>query len=67
VNRPRRDAFAARCTKIADEVVPEYRGSERDYSCTGRMARQWQAAWDGACRALGRDPKNYRAGAPRGA
>jgi hypothetical protein len=54
------DAIAVRCTQIADAVVPAYRCGKRGYSCTGRVAKQWQAAWDGACVALGRDPKDYR-------
>lgn len=54
------DAITARCTQIADAVVPEYRAGKRSYSCTGRVAKRWQAAWDGACIALGREPKVYR-------
>lgn len=54
-------AIAARCTQIADEVVPEYRGGRSSYSCTGRVAKRWQAAWDGACVALGHDPKTLEA------
>ena len=55
-----RDAIASRCTLIADQIVPEYRSGARSYSCTGRVAKRWQAAWDGACVALGRDPQTYR-------
>lgn len=55
-----KDAISDRCTQIADEVVPEYRGGKHGYSCTGTVAKRWQAAWDGAYIALGRDPKNYR-------
>ncbi len=50
-----------RCTQIADVVVPEYRGG-KDYSCTGRVAKRWQAAWDGARLALGQDPADPRRG-----
>lgn len=50
-----RVALDERCTQIADAVVPEYRGT-KSYSCTGVVAKRWQAAWDGACRALGHDP-----------
>ena len=56
------DEVTARCTQIADAVVPEYRDGKRSYSCTGRVAERWQAAWDGACIALGREPKAYRRG-----
>jgi len=52
---------AKRCTQIADAVVPEYRGT-RKHSCTAPTARRWQAAWDGACVALGHDPARYRGG-----
>jgi ribulose kinase len=61
-SKSKTDPIAARCTQIADKVVPEYRGSERGYSCTGSVAKRWQAAWDGACVALGHDPENYRTG-----
>jgi hypothetical protein len=64
---PSTDAIATRCTLIADQVVPEYRGGERSYSCTGRVAKRWQAAWDGACVALGGDPQNYRIGSSEAA
>jgi hypothetical protein len=60
--KTKRAAVAGRCTVIADEVVPEYRGSKRSYSCTGRVAKRWQAAWDGACVALGGNPESYRNG-----
>ncbi|MGN5375849.1 hypothetical protein [Sphingomonas hankookensis] len=49
-----------RCTDIADQVVPEYRDENQrqpGYSCTGVYGKRWQAAWDGACLALGGDPK----------
>jgi len=62
---PLNDALTARCTQIADAVVPEYRGGRRSYSCTGRVAKRWQAAWNGACLALGRDPDSYRRGCER--
>lgn len=55
------------CTKIADVVVPEYRDGKRSYSCTGRVAKRWQAAWDGACLALGRAPEGYRSNSTGGA
>lgn len=61
VATPLNDGITERCTQIADAVVPEYRG-KRSYSCTGRVAQRWQAAWDGACIALGREPKAYRRG-----
>jgi hypothetical protein len=50
-------ALNTRCTQIADQVVPEYRARNKSYSCTGGMAKRWQAAWDGACAALGYNPK----------
>jgi hypothetical protein len=46
------DEIGKRCTQIADAVVPEYRGGKRSYSCTGTVAKRWQAAWDGAAHAL---------------
>jgi hypothetical protein len=52
-------AIANLCTGIADKVEPDYRtGAPR--SCTGYIARRWQAAWDGACLAIGGDPASYR-------
>ena len=57
---PVNDVVTARCTQIADAVVPEYRAGKRSYTCTGRVAKRWQAAWEGACIALGREPKNYQ-------
>jgi hypothetical protein len=60
VTLPKSDVIVKCCTQIADEVVPEYRGGKRSYSCTGRVAKRWQAAWDGTCVALGHEPKNYR-------
>ena len=53
-------SIEASCTQIADAVVPAYRKANRSYSCTGTIAKRWQAAWDGACIALGHDPQNYR-------
>lgn len=50
--------IAERCTQIANQVVPRYR-TGKPLSCTGQVARMWQAAWDGACRALGGDPARY--------
>ena len=50
-------ALDKRCVEIADTVVPQYRSDKRSYSCTGGMAKRWQAAFEGACIALGRDPK----------
>ena len=48
------------CTFYADRVVPDYRGGKRAHSCGSQMAHRWQAAWDGACLALGGDPADYR-------
>ena len=56
----KKDAFADRCTQIADAIVPMYRDGKKSYSCTGVVAKRWQAAWDGACVALGRSPNDYR-------
>lgn len=61
------DEITARCTQIADAVVPEYRDGKRSYSCTGLVAKRWQAAWDGACIALDREPKVYRINSMEGA
>ena len=55
------DVLNRRCTQIADRVVPEYRAGRKSYSCTGGVAKRWQAAWDGACIALGYDPKDQHA------
>lgn len=55
--------FKGRCLEIADRVVPEYRREQpgrANYSCTGVYAKRWQAAWDGACIALGGDPADHR-------
>ena len=56
------DLFAAmdRCTEIADQVEPRYRCGPRSYSCTGHVAKLWQAAWDGACVALGGNPDDFK-------
>lgn len=59
LRRADRKTLSDRCTKIADQVVPRYR--QLPYpSCGGTIATQWQAAWDGACIALGGDPAEYR-------
>lgn len=34
--------------RIADKVVPQYRHGERSYSCTGTIAKKWQAAYEAA-------------------
>ena len=52
--------IASRCTAIADQAVPAYRNGKRSYSCTSHTAKRWQAAWDGACIALGGNPENHR-------
>lgn len=52
------ETIPARCTEIADKVVPEYRSHRM--SCTGVYAKCWQSAWDAACLALGGDPASYR-------
>lgn len=54
------ESINRRCTEIADQVVPEYRNGSRAYSCCGTVAKRWQAAWDGACIALGGYPEEYR-------
>jgi hypothetical protein len=51
--------LTARCTEIADQVVARYKQAPYP-SCTGHAAKRWQAAWDGACIALGGDPAEYR-------
>lgn len=53
-------SIADRCTAIADKAVPEYRNGSRNYTCAGHKAKQWQAAWDGACLAFGGDPSDFR-------
>jgi hypothetical protein len=53
-----------RCSQFANVIVPEFKGGNKSYSCTGDVAKRWQAAWDGACMALGHDPRDYR-DAPR--
>lgn len=47
------------CTIIADQAVPAYRSGKPFYSCTGYIAKRWQAAWHGACIALGGNPADY--------
>lgn len=51
-----------RCAQFADAIVPEYRHGNKAYGCGGTVAKRWQAAWDGACMALGHDPRDYRGG-----
>lgn len=46
-------AINARLAAIADMVVPAYRAEGARYSCTGHIAHQWNAAYEGAARALG--------------
>lgn len=59
--KPADDDRATRCTEIADQVVPEYRADNaRHTGCGTHTAKRWQAAWDGACIALGGDPKESR-------
>lgn len=55
-----RTAIATTCTTIADQIMPAYRSGDRSYSCTGHVAKRWQAAWDGACVALGGNPEDFR-------
>jgi hypothetical protein len=51
-------AHSARlAVEIADRVVPEYRDGKRSYSCTGTVAKRWQAAYDGACIAFVRSQR----------
>ena len=40
--------------EIADQVVPAYRIGPRYYSCSGHIAKQWSAAYEGARIALQR-------------
>jgi hypothetical protein len=53
--------FEEQCTAIADKVVPQYRNPPRGrmYSCSSHTASKWQAAWDGACIAMGGDPMEH--------
>ena len=37
---------------IADKIVPAYRAKGSRYSCTGNIAKMWQAAYDGALAVL---------------
>lgn len=37
-----------RAVAIADRVVPAYRAAGARYSCTGHVAKMWNAAYDGA-------------------
>ena len=41
-----------RATAIADKIVPAYRAKGSRYSCTGTIAKMWNAAYEGACSAL---------------
>lgn len=43
------------CLAAADTIVPEYRGKP-GYSCTGQVAKRWQAAYDAARLVLGAAP-----------
>jgi len=40
-------------TQIADQVVPEYRGGKRGYSCSSHTAKRWGAAYDAAAAVIG--------------
>lgn len=51
--------ISVQCTLIADRVEPRYRSGLRPYCCGGHVAKLWQAAWDGACTALGGDPASF--------
>jgi hypothetical protein len=55
-----RQIVATACARAADLVVPEYRNGKQIYSCSGMVAKKWQTAWDGACWALGHNPKDWR-------
>lgn len=46
-------------TEIADRVVPEYRDYRSNYSCTGHVAKRWEAAWNAACIANSDEPSRY--------
>lgn len=41
------------CVEIADRVVPRYRCQKPYPSCTGTIAKRWEAAYYGASAALG--------------
>lgn len=41
---------------IADRIVPAYRQGPRRYSCTGHVAKMWDAAFSGALAALAEQP-----------
>lgn len=60
MTKPLPKAVGDRCTQIADQVVPKCRTEGKSYCCTGVIAKRWQAAWDGACLALGYDPDEAR-------
>lgn len=45
---------------IADKIVPAYRDGGRRYSCTGNVAKMWQAAYDGALAVLTPEPTPAR-------
>jgi len=47
------DKLSKLCTKIADEIVPEYRNGKKSYPCHGVIAKRWEAAWKAAHAALG--------------
>lgn len=57
---PARTDLARHCTMIADLAVPAYRSGVKSYGCASHTAKRWQAAWDGACLALGGRPEEYR-------
>lgn len=47
-----------RALAIADKIVPAYRNGTRSYSCTGHVAKMWQAAYDGALSIADGDTQN---------
>ena len=50
------DEVKRRCAYIADRCVPEYRAGKKSYSCTGTVAKRWEAAWKATSMTLGYDP-----------
>ncbi len=42
------DEAEQRACAIADKIVPAYRTGPRSYSCSGHIAKKWEAAFEGA-------------------
>ena len=48
--------YNAHYCAVADQVVPRYRGEGPALSCSGHIAKQWSAAYEGARLAMAAQP-----------